>query len=43
MWPIAYALTELTPCDKAKIAALVKKAVVRGLSNPTDTELVLFA
>jgi uncharacterized protein YdhG (YjbR/CyaY superfamily) len=27
MWPIAYALTELTKADEAKIAALVKKAV----------------
>jgi uncharacterized protein YdhG (YjbR/CyaY superfamily) len=27
MWPIAYALTELTAADEAKIAALVKKAV----------------
>ena len=27
MWPTAYALTELTPADEAKIAALVKKAV----------------
>jgi uncharacterized protein YdhG (YjbR/CyaY superfamily) len=27
VWPTAYALTELTPADEAKIAALVKKAV----------------
>ena len=27
MWPIAYALTELTAADEAKIGALVKKAV----------------
>lgn len=27
MWPIAYALPELTPEDEARIAALVKKAV----------------
>ena len=27
MWPIAFALTELTAVDEAKIAALVKKAV----------------
>jgi uncharacterized protein YdhG (YjbR/CyaY superfamily) len=27
MWPIAYALTELTPAAEAKIARLVKKAV----------------
>ena len=27
MWPIAFALTELTPADEARIAALVKKAV----------------
>ena len=26
MWPVAYALTELTPADEARIAALVKKA-----------------
>ena len=27
MWPTAFALTELTPADEKKIAALVKKAV----------------
>ena len=27
MWPVAFALTELTPADEARIAALVKKAV----------------
>jgi uncharacterized protein YdhG (YjbR/CyaY superfamily) len=27
MWPIAYALKELTPADEAKIAKLVKRAV----------------
>ena len=27
MWPIAYALTELTAADEARIGALVKKAV----------------
>jgi hypothetical protein len=27
MWPIAFALTELTADDEARIAALVKKAV----------------
>jgi uncharacterized protein YdhG (YjbR/CyaY superfamily) len=27
MWPIAFALKELTPAEEAKIAALVKKAV----------------
>ena len=27
MWPNAYALTELTPAEEAKISALVKKAV----------------
>src|SRR5664279_3783369 len=27
MWPNSYALTELTPADEARIAALVKKAV----------------
>jgi uncharacterized protein YdhG (YjbR/CyaY superfamily) len=26
MWPTSYALTELTPADEARIAALVKKA-----------------
>lgn len=26
MWPVAYALKELTPADEAKIAALVKQA-----------------
>ena len=28
MWPIAYALTELTPADEKKLRTLVKKAVV---------------
>jgi len=27
MWPVAFALTKLTPADEAKIRALVKKAV----------------
>jgi uncharacterized protein YdhG (YjbR/CyaY superfamily) len=27
MWPIAFALTELTPAEEARIGALVKKAV----------------
>ena len=27
MWPTSYALTELTPADEKKIAALVRKAV----------------
>ncbi len=27
MWPVSYALKELTPVDEARIAALVKKAV----------------
>jgi uncharacterized protein YdhG (YjbR/CyaY superfamily) len=27
MWPVAFALTELTAADEARIAALVKKAV----------------
>jgi uncharacterized protein YdhG (YjbR/CyaY superfamily) len=27
MWPNSYAMTELTPADEARIAALVKKAV----------------
>jgi uncharacterized protein YdhG (YjbR/CyaY superfamily) len=27
MWPISYALKELTPAEEAKIAALIKKAV----------------
>ena len=27
MWPVAYALTELTAADEARIAELVKKAV----------------
>jgi uncharacterized protein YdhG (YjbR/CyaY superfamily) len=27
MWPIAYALTELTAADEARIGALVKQAV----------------
>ena len=28
MWPIAFALTELTAADEARIGALVKKAVI---------------
>jgi hypothetical protein len=31
MWPIAFALTELTAADEARIGALVKKAVSRRL------------
>jgi uncharacterized protein YdhG (YjbR/CyaY superfamily) len=27
MWPVAFAVTELTPAEEAKISALVKKAV----------------
>jgi len=27
MWPVAFALTELTAADEARIGALVKKAV----------------
>ena len=27
MWPVAFALTKLTPADEARISALVKKAV----------------
>lgn len=27
VWPVAYAIIDLTPADEAKIAALVKKAV----------------
>lgn len=27
MWPVSYAITELTPAEEAKITALVKKAV----------------
>ena len=27
MWPVAYALTKLTPAEEAKIAELVKRAV----------------
>lgn len=27
MWPIAYALIELTPVEEARVSALVKKAV----------------
>ena len=27
MWPVAYAITELTPADEAKLRKLVKKAV----------------
>jgi uncharacterized protein YdhG (YjbR/CyaY superfamily) len=30
MWPTAFALTELTAADEARIAALVKKATSRG-------------
>ena len=35
MWPIAFALTDLTPTEEARITALVKKAVSYGLSSPT--------
>jgi hypothetical protein len=34
MWPIAFALKELTAAEEARIGALVKKAVSRGLSSP---------
>jgi len=34
MWPTAFALTELTAAEEARIGALVKKAVSRGRSNP---------
>ncbi len=30
MWPVAFALTELTPADEARIAVLVKRAVSGG-------------
>src|SRR5829696_7110480 len=33
MWPTAFALTELTADDEARIGALVKKAVSSGLSS----------
>ena len=33
MWPTAWALTELTPADEKKIAALVKKAARPGGSS----------
>jgi hypothetical protein len=29
MWPVAYAIKELTTADEARIGALVKKAVSR--------------
>ena len=31
MWPVAFALTELTPTEEAKISALVKRAVRQRL------------
>ncbi|MFZ0924841.1 MAG: DUF1801 domain-containing protein [Halobacteriota archaeon] len=34
MWPIAFALKELTAAEEAMIGALVKKAVSSGLSSP---------
>src|SRR5262245_31344366 len=34
MWPTAFALTELTATDEARIAALVKKAVSWGPGKP---------
>ena len=34
MWPTAFALTELTAADEARIGALVKKAVSWGRSSP---------
>lgn len=30
MWPVAYALTKLTPAEEKKIVALVKRAVGKG-------------
>jgi hypothetical protein len=37
MWPTAFALKELTAAEEARIAALVKKTVSWGLSNPMAT------
>jgi hypothetical protein len=31
MWPTAFALTELTAADEARIGAIVKKAVSSGM------------
>jgi len=31
MWPVAFALKELTAAEEARIVALVKKAVIGGL------------
>ena len=36
MWPVAYALTELTAADEARIGALVKKAVSWRPGQPLD-------
>ena len=38
MWPTAFALKELIAAEEARIGALVKKAVSRGLSNTMATE-----
>src|SRR5262249_30180488 len=38
MWPIAFALKELTADEEARIGALVRKAVSWGLSDPMATE-----
>ena len=34
MWPIAFALKELTDAEEARISSLVKKAVSRGSISP---------
>src|SRR3989442_11154858 len=34
MWPVAFALKELTATEEARIGALVKKAVTSGLISP---------
>ncbi|HUL40087.1 MAG TPA: DUF1801 domain-containing protein [Methanomassiliicoccales archaeon] len=33
MWPIAFALTDLTPAEEAKVGALVKKAVSSSIES----------
>jgi uncharacterized protein YdhG (YjbR/CyaY superfamily) len=34
MWPVAFALKELTSAEEARIGELVKRAASRGLSSP---------
>ncbi len=35
LWPVAYALKQLTAADEAMISSLVKKAVSQSTTSPT--------